>query len=90
MRNIKIGNNDIPVNKVKFYSDYDHNLGSSVENIGFKFDSYSGGGFMNYWINEGVAKQRQPMRHKWVMTEMKEGRCLAIPNAGVKTYIFER
>jgi hypothetical protein len=28
------------------------------------------------------------MRHKWVMEQMNLGKCLAIPNAGVKTFIL--
>jgi hypothetical protein len=83
-----IGKNEISVNHIKFYSDYDHNLGSSMESVGFKFIGYSKGGFMNYWVDEGIAKQRQPMKHKWVMEQMSIGKCIAIPNAGVKTFIL--
>lgn len=89
-KTIKIGNKDIPVKKVKFYSDYDHNLGDSMQNLGFEFDGYSKGGFMNFWVHEGIAKQREPMRHKWVMEQMNLGNCLAIPNAGVKKYILNK
>jgi len=88
-KTIHIGDIDVPVEKVKFYSDYDHNIGSSMKNLGFIFDGYSGGGFMNYWIEEGIAKQREPMRHKWIMEQMSLGKCLAIPNAGVKKYILD-
>ena len=86
---IKIGKNDVVVKQLKFYSDYDHNLGGSMESLNFEFINYSKGGFMNYWVDEGIAKQREPMRHKWVMEQMKLGKCLAIPNAGVKTYILD-
>jgi hypothetical protein len=87
-KEIKIGNNLIKVKNLKFYSDYDHNLGDSMNELGFNFEGYSKGGFMNYWIESGVVKHREPMKHKWVMQQMSEGRCLAIPNAGVKKYIM--
>lgn len=87
-KTIQIGKNNIDVEQIKFYSDYDHNLGASMDNLGFEFTGYSKGGFMNLWLKEGIAKQREPMRHKWVMEQMNNGKCLAIPNAGVKTYMY--
>ncbi len=86
---MQIGKKDVRVKKLKFYSDYDHNLGGSMNNLGFKFINYSKGGFLNYWVEEGIVKQREPMRHKWVMEQMNLGKCLAIPNSGVKTYILD-
>ena len=88
-RTMKIGKHTITVEKLKFYSDYDHNIGGSLRGLGFEFDSYSGGGFMNYWLETGEVKHREPMRHKWVMSEIEAGRCRSIPNAGVKTYILD-
>ena len=88
-KTIQIGKNMVEVKRVKFYSDYDHNLGGSMEKLGFKFDGYSGGGFMNYWLREGIAKQREPMRHKWVMEQMAMGKVIAIPNAGIKRFICD-
>ena len=57
-----------------------------MSNLGFEFEGYSKGGFMNYWIDKGIVKHRQPMQHKWVMEQMGEGKCIAVPNAGVKKY----
>jgi len=86
-KTIQIGNKEIKVEQIKFYSDYDHNIGNSMDQLGFEFDGYSGCGFMNFWIEEGVAKQRQPMKHKWVMEQMRLGKVLSIPNAGIKRFI---
>jgi hypothetical protein len=86
---IKIGSNEIKVEYIKFYSDYDHNIGNSLNKIGFKFLGYSKGGFINYWVDEGIVKHREPMRHKWVMEQMKLGKCYAIPNAGTKNYMID-
>jgi hypothetical protein len=86
---LRIGKHKVKVGKLKFYSDYDHHIGGSMDSLGFEFDSYSGGGFMNYWIETGEVKARQPMQHKWVMEQMRLGKCFSIPNAGVKTYILD-
>lgn len=85
---LQIGKKLIEVKHLKFYSDYDHNLGESLDKVGFDFVGYSKGGFLNYWVETGIVKHREPMKHKWVMEQMKEGKCLAIPNAGVKTFIM--
>lgn len=87
-KQIQIGKNLIDVKQIKFYSDYDHNIGRSMKNLGFDFTGYSEGGFLNYWKETKTVKHRQPMKHKWVMEQMKEGKVLSIPNAGVKTYIY--
>jgi len=86
---IQIGKNKITVKFLKFYSDYDHNIGGSMNTLGFEFTGYSKGGFMNYWVDTGEVKGREPMRHKWVMEQMRLGKCYAVPNAGVKTYILD-
>lgn len=85
---LRIGKQDVPVNKLKFYSDYDHNIGNSLEQLGFEFVNYSKGGFMNYWLETGQIKNREPAKHKWVMEQMAAGKVLAIPNAGVKTFVM--
>lgn len=87
-KTIKIGKKDVLVKQLKFYSDYDHNIGGSMETLGFEFQGYSKGGFMNYWVDEGVIKHRQPMKHKWVMEQKRLGKVFAVPNSGVKNYIL--
>lgn len=86
---MKIGNKEVPVTTLKFYSDYDHNIGGSMETLGFEFVGYSKGGFMNYWLETGQIKNREPAKHKWVMEQMANGKVLAIPNAGVKTFVMK-
>lgn len=85
-KQIQIAKKLIEVTEIKFYSDYDHNIGGSMDELGFEFIGYSKGGFMNYWLETGEVKHRQPMKHKWVMEQMQLGKCLAIPNAGTKNY----
>lgn len=88
-KSMTIGKKEVKVEYLKFYSDYDHNLGGSMDKLGFEFVGYSKGGFLNYWVETGEVKNREPMRHKWVMEQMSLGKCLAIPNAGVKTFILK-
>jgi len=85
---LKVGKKNIDVALLKFYTDYDHNLGGSMDVLGFEFVNYSQGGFMNYWIESGTIKGREPARHKWVMQQMREGNVIAVPNAGVKTHVL--
>lgn len=87
---LQVGKKQVKVEKIKFYSDYDHNLGGSMENLGFKFEKYSEGGFMNYWVEEGKVKHRRPTQHKWVMEQMAKGKVIAVPNAGVKVFTARR
>jgi hypothetical protein len=88
-RTVKIGDKDVRVDNVIFYSDYDHNSGSSMQSLAFQFVDFSHGGFMNDWFpgteNEHI-KGRQPAKHKWVMEQTRLGNVIAIPNAGVKTF----
>jgi hypothetical protein len=88
-KTIEIGKHTVNVETLKFYSDYDHNIGNSMDVLGFEFVNYSKGGFMNYWIETGQVKGREPMRHKWVMEQIRLGKCFSIPNAGVKTFLLD-
>jgi len=88
-KTLQVGKREVKVEKLKFYSDYDHHIGNSMDSVGFKLDSYSKGGFINYWVETGKVKGREPMRHKWVMEQIALGKCFSIPNAGVKTYILD-
>jgi len=85
---LKVGQKEVPLNIIKFYTDYDHNIGNSMEELGFEFRDYSKGGFMNYWIHENKIKGREPTRHKWVMSQMEQGNVFSVPNAGVKTHVM--
>lgn len=87
-RFMTIGKHKVKVKYIKFYSDYDHNLGGSLDTLGFEFEGYSKGGFVNYWLESGEVKHREPMHHKAVMKQMEQRKVLAIPNAGVKVFLM--
>jgi hypothetical protein len=88
-RKIVIGGKEVLVDDLIFYSDLDHNEGSSMKSLAFKFVSYSNGGFMNLWnpgLENEFIKGREPARHKWVMEQTRLGNVISIPNAGVKVF----
>ena len=87
---IKCGQKEINWNSLCFYVDYDHNDGKSLPTLGFKFLNYSGGGFMNLNVETGEAFNRKPMQHKEIMKMMAEGKVVATPMAGVKTFVYCR
>ena len=46
--------------------------------------------FMNYWVDEGVCRNREPMRHAEIMHNMKIGKILVIPNPGSISHCYFR
>lgn len=85
----KMGGKIVDVKDIIFYSDYDHNIGSSMDSLGFEFKHYSGGGFMNLWYPgqpEEFVKHREAARHKLIMEQTKLGKVIPVCNAGVKVF----
>lgn len=87
-KTLKIGKKEIIITEIKFYSDYDHNIGNSLKNLNFIFIGYSKGGIMNYWIKENVIKHRQPMKYNQIKEKINNNDILVIPNAGVKIFKY--
>jgi hypothetical protein len=87
-KTIQIGKKLINVKEIKFYSDYDHNLGNSLSNLNFEFIGYSKGGIMNYWVKENIIKHRQPMKHNEIKEKITKNEILVIPNSGVKIFKY--
>jgi len=85
-RTMRVAKRSVPVESLIFYSDYDHNIGMSMDSLGFQFESYSKGGFMNLWLETNEVKGRQPAKHKEIMQDMRDGKVVGIANAGVKTF----
>lgn len=85
---MRAGTKDIEVKYLKFYSDYCHNIGGSMDSLGFEYLGYSEGGIMNFHLDEDKIKGRSPGKHKWIMEQMKIGKILAVPNSGVKSFLL--
>lgn len=77
-------------NRICYFCEYDHTNGNSLPHLGFEFLEYSGPGFMNVTIETGIPFHRQPMRHKEIMQDIRDGRVYSIFNCGVKTFIYDK
>ena len=47
-------------------------------------------GFMNYWVEEGILKNREPARHALIMENMRLGKILVMPNPGSISHCYFR
>ena len=77
-------------NKCCYFCEYDHTNGNSLPHLGFDFLEYSGPGFMNVTVETGVPFHRQPMRHKEIMQDIRDGKVYSIFNCGVKTFVYDK
>jgi hypothetical protein len=93
---IKIGKEDVEINTILFYVDYDHKQGNSMPSLGYELNGYTGFGFHNFCLKDcafgekGTMFMRKPHKHKEVMECVKNGEVVSICNAGNKVYIFDK
>lgn len=72
-----------------YYIDYNYFNGSSLPYLGLQYLK-SQVGFKNWWVNDNVVKNREPLRHKKIIEAYKSGECIPIYNAGTKVYVYEK
>lgn len=92
-----INDNPGQVNSIVYYTDSRYYDGRSIKHL---MDSPTLPGkvetlkmtpsFMNFWVELGVTKNREPNRHSFIMQQMREGKILVIPNPGTVTYCYTR
>lgn len=93
---IRIGKEDVEINTILFYVDYDHKQGNSMPSLGYELNGYTGFGFHNFCLEDcqfgqkGDMFMRKPHRHKEVMQCINEGKVVSICNSGNKVYIFDK
>lgn len=87
---LNMGGKSVEVNEIVFIVDSDHNSNAGVEALGFEFVGFKDPGFMNYWVDTGEVKHREPSRHKFIMEQMAIGKVFAIPNAGCAIFKINR
>jgi hypothetical protein len=93
---ITIGKEEVEINTILFYVDYDHKQGNSMPSLGYELKGYTGFGFHNFCLKDctfgkkGDMFMRKPHRHKEVMECIKNGEVVSICNAGNKIYIFDK
>ena len=89
----------IPVKELKFYVDDSNNKGVAMSKLGFIFNDWVGGGFMNCWAKDydgrpdlplygkkGEIFHRKPAYHKQIMELIGKGIIYSIENAGTAVY----
>ena len=85
------------INSIIYYTDSRYYNGKSISHLmdsgslpGRVETLRSCPGFMNYWVDEGLLKNREPMRHAEIMQNMKIGKILVMPNPGVDSHCYFR
>lgn len=72
-----------------YYIDYNYFNGNSLEHIdGMRFIK-SQISFKNYFIEEGIVKNRNPLKHKELKKLEEENKVMPFYNAGTKVYLWE-
>ena len=82
--------NNYDPNSCVYYIDYNYFNGSSMKNLSnikFLQTQFS---FKNYWVKEGIVKNRQPNKHKEIKELEKQGLVYPIYNAGTKVYVWQK
>ena len=72
-----------------YYVDYNYFNGSSLKNIRGMEYIQTQFSFKNYFVKEGIVKNRNPMHHKEVKELEKQGLVYPIYNAGSKVYVWK-
>ena len=77
-------------NTIVYYVDLNFYDGRSINFLENCRKVSGGPGFWNYWIRTKELKNREPNRHKEIMTLVKEGEILEIQNAGTQVNVWSR
>lgn len=73
-----------------YYVDYNYFNGNSLKNLPNMEYIKTQISFKNYWVNSGVVKNREPLRHKEIAELYKSGEVRQLWNAGTKVYIWKK
>lgn len=74
---------------IVYYIDYNYFNGNSLPYLNLKYVKTQPS-FKNYFIEERVIKNRDPMHHSKIIEGYKNGSILQIYNAGTKVYVWEK
>ena len=74
---------------ILYYIDDAHYQTDSMDEMGFKFSHFAGGGVHNVWIKSGAMFMRTPALHKEIMFFQKIGEIYAVPDVGNSVYLYK-
>lgn len=85
------------VNSIVYYTDSRYYNGKSIGHLmdssalpGKVMTLRQCSGFMNYWVEDGLLRNREPNRHSLIMENMRLGKILVMPNPGVVSHCYFR
>lgn len=78
------------LNSIVYYVDLNYYNGSSMSFLEGVETLRTQLGFWNYWVETGEMKNREPMRHSFIMEQIRNGKILEIGNAGTQVNVWRR
>ena len=75
---------------IVYYVDYNYFRGDGVKNLDNIQFIVHWNSFKNYWIEEGVVKNRDPMHNSQIKQAIKDKKVVVINNAGVGVYVWNK
>lgn len=73
-----------------YYIDYNYFNGNSLKNISNMKFIKTQSSFKNYWVKEGIVKNREPFKNSEIKALYNTGEVFKIYNAGTKVYIYSK
>ena len=80
--------NEYKPKSIVYYIDYNYFNGNSLPYLGLEYIKTQPS-FKNYFVKEGIIKNRDPMHHKQIIEGYNNGSILQIWNAGTKVYVWK-
>lgn len=78
------------INSIVYYVDLNYYNGSSMGFLEGVETIKTQSGFWNYWVETGEMKNREPMKHAYIMEQLRNGKILEIGNAGTQVNVWRR
>lgn len=85
-----LNNNPGSVNSIVYYVNLNYYNGSSIEFLKENEFVRNRLSFWNYFVDEKILKNRDPMNHKEIKELIKQGKVLIVGNAGTQINVWNR
>lgn len=77
-------------NNCVYYIDYNYFNGNSLKNLPNMEFIKTQTSFKNFWVNEKIVKNREPLRHSEIKKLYETGDVRQLWNAGTKVYVWHK